>query len=783
MLPSGTAMRCWTRRLADAAPLVLLLGAAFFPGRAAAPRTTLYLVDRSASMLPGRPGAAQAARLLVEAEALRARPGDRLGVAVFGRGVELVLEPRAIDAVDFDALEQELGRRRPTLAAGTLLDERAAALVAHLDRISPLDEVRVVGDGELGAPVRLAPGGPPWSLLELRAPEPDDLAVLLDGLPLSSAPGAPLRVALRYAKRGALARREAVIELREGEALLARRALSGDGPPTGVIELRCLTPAAGAARFEARIVGPAPDEIPPNDRDLRTVYVQGTRRIGWYGAGPPPTEGSALLFAPLTPSSIAAELVHCDALWIDEVSADGLPAEAIAAFVARGGGLIVSGLERQLESGGYDQPPWSGLLPVEADRGRGVEEILVLLDASGSMDGARFAEALRALDALRTLWGAGPRVRAATFSTELSAWSELKPAGVPEALAARAIFGAVGPRGATHLARAVDATLAEPGAARRALFVLTDGREEDPSVGEPLAAARALAARAEVAGVRIHALAVGRDAEHGWLRALVGEGRVGTVQRVEGAAAIAEAMRRGLSAERVQRESARVVTGELPPGFPGAPAEVRAFRRAALRPGAAAPLRAESGEPLVALRAAERGRVLWVAGAVSGGGADAFTLPAEWLRALARWAAGPEGDPRLELSGASPRRVRYLLPEASSVDVQQGLLRSLWQPDDGSPRALDLLRTSARSFEGVLEDPRAGSLVVDGLAPRAVPEEAADEVSPFARRWRFLGHPGGPRQPREPGDGTSGSAWLVGALGLFALAFARWRRRSSPRPS
>ncbi|MBK9384146.1 MAG: VWA domain-containing protein [Planctomycetes bacterium] len=772
-------MRNWARRLADAAPAFALLAAAALPRASADPGVVLYLVDQSASMGVEPGSLARAQRWLLEAECARRSAGERACVAVFGQGVELLLAPTDRSSIDFDALERALAEPRPQLASDTRLDARVEGLVAHLARDFRICEVRVIGDGELGAPAKLSAEGPPWTWSELRGPELDDAAVELEGFPEVVAPEAAFRIEVRYARRGALVRLPLVLELLQDGASIARRTIPPEAPARGELSFELRAPLHGATLVEVRRAG-ASDGAMVNDRSARTIAVEGTPRLvcvgelAWLG------DGGRLAVQRVSPDGLAAALPTCDVVWIEDRDVAELPAAALARFVEEGGGLVISGLEQHLESGGYDRAPWRELLPVDAALDGGIEEVAVLLDASGSMDGLRFAEALLGLDGLRDRWGEALRVRASCFATELEGWRELKERGAVEARSAAQVFGAVQPRGATYLARALRAAFEDGSRAKRAVFVLTDGREEDPAIADPLESARGLAARAESSGIRVYALAIGAGAELPWLEALVGDGRLGAVRRVDGADAIAAALRAGATADRVVRTPTRAVGGEPLPSFPRELPVIAAHRLARLRAGAAAPFLTPAGHPLVALRAAAAGRVAWVATAI---GAERPTSGiAELAESLARWCAGDALAARWEIGSGAEPRVRLRRSTAAGEETR-GALSGVLESSEGGARPLELLRTGPRSYEAVVRAPRGGTLIVPGGPRRSLPDPLAAELSPFAPRWSFRGSAGRAATDRGAETHLPPSLWIgAGLVLLIGVAF-RWGRSSSRRHS
>src|SRR5262249_27055529 len=246
--------------------------------------------------------------------------------------------------------------------------------------------------------------------------EQGDLGLIELVLPPRVETGAPLVARARLAWRpGALepggARLDCELESggtkRSFEQPLALPAQGGEFE----LALPCGPAPAGRSTLAVRCaVANGPDAFPENDRASTATSSSGTRLVGVVAAD----EGLAgarawlapegrsrlpgLEFAFFTPQELAAQIGACAALVSFDLAPSALATEPLESFVLQGGGWLAVGGWRFLDDWGAAQraEPRHALLPCEpaAEPSR-ARDVVLLVDGSGSMDGAPF-ETVRA---------------------------------------------------------------------------------------------------------------------------------------------------------------------------------------------------------------------------------------------------------------------------------------------------------------------------------------------------------------------------------------------------
>ncbi len=217
----------------------------------------------------------------------------------------------------------------------------------------------------------------------------------------------------------------------------------------------------------------------------------------------------------------ASKLAGIDVLATVDATFDSESAAAIDRFVASGGGwvdLAGSALGVSL------RPRAAALAPAPDDpRPR---EIVVLVDASGSMSGAPAQSARAALARLVDVVRVEDGVRALWFSENITPRIDLgRPGERADPARRRAVLARIAaspePRGATRIWSALDTAFDDVDAAVRTLFVLvSDGR--DPDRSRIAARAESLRGRVSTAGADLAVVAVGNDPDRELLDALAG---------------------------------------------------------------------------------------------------------------------------------------------------------------------------------------------------------------------------------------------------------------------
>ena len=322
----------------------------------------------------------------------------------------------------------------------------------------------------------------------------------------------------------------------------------------------------------------------------------------------------------------------------------------------RGLGLLVLAGPRSFAAGGYRGTLLEGLLPVRIEPpGRNNDAALLFaIDTSGSMDSRsrgvdRLAYARAATLATVRAQPATDRVAFMFFDVMprlALGWTGAGQAGaaLEKAWNARASGGTQ--MGETL--RQASAMLAQAEQPRRILVLVTDGFAKDESLAPQFAAMQR-------AGIEVIALAIGQDARVEALRKLV-EPIGGAVLRVAEVAELPQFMRAGVDARRaaIVRGATETHVALAPPiqlastSWP----EVQAYALTRRRDDAQVWLRTASGDPLLASRYVDHGRVAVL---TAGAGAWAPAWPqwalfGKFAAGLLTWASGAGGEANISIT-------------------------------------------------------------------------------------------------------------------------------------
>jgi hypothetical protein len=491
----------------------------------------------------------------------------------------------------------------------------------------------------------------------------------------------------------------------------------------------------------------------------------------------------------------------------------------LSSFVARGGGwLDVAGWNWIAQRARADDPlgAIAPLKPAQADRGP--RDVILLVDASGSMAGAPF-ESVRAAIA-PVLDAALPQddVEVRFFADDVSAPLGIHAAQRADPEARRAFLEAVvharEPQGSTQLWRALDRIAAtRASSARDALvLLLSDGR--DPDRADLGTRGAALRARLGSAHARLAVIAAGDDPDRELLASLLLPGEsiedAGDLGRPDAAGRLARAFAREIARDAVRSGPIEV----LPVAQPSGPAAEIARASTALAPIA----RAVRADLAHSTSSASRDEAFWSApdgaplGAIARVGSGlvaslAFEPATDWapqwddgarlaplLRVLGREhaqrSARPqlvERDGRLCLENAPPD---LPAPALAHVADGSGASADILFAESGTsgdpllercaPIPSDLARTSGFwtvTFEAGSADASAGLPLVLALATPRAPEFT------FApHRSRLQPSPGRERTARPASAPHPLHAWAIGSgmalLFAAALLGAFSRRRA-----
>ena len=424
----------------------------------------------------------------------------------------------------------------------------------------------------------------------------------------------------------------------------------------------------GEHRYGVRVMMLA-DEEPRNDLAETSVVVAGRPRILWLGTthgAPSGSDFHVTRAAPEAGSDFGRRLAEFDAVVLADVRADELPAnfaEQIRHYVVRlGGGFLMLGGVHSFGPGGYRGTPIESVLPVMLDPGdrrkRPGLGLVVVIDKSGSMaeamgDVPKIEAARDAVLAAAALLEPGDRLGLLAFDGVPTRVIPLHE--VPARGQLQAVLAEVRPGGGTRILPA----LAEAAAmlqgfheGRRHVILVTDGRGE----GGDFAGA---AGRLKADRITLSSIAVGEDADLPLLRELASVGG-GRMEIARDAGRLANALRREIVMARgpLIHEGRTAVIASAHPVLGAAAASpfppLFGYVVTAPRAFAAVPLRAETGEPLLALGAVGLGRAAAVMTDLGG------PWGAEWQR----W----NGAPRLMANV-----LHWLLraPEAEQIVVRQ----------------------------------------------------------------------------------------------------------------
>jgi hypothetical protein len=467
----------------------------------------------------------------------------------------------------------------------------------------------------------------------------------------------------------------------------APRSLSLRLAPSGAFsrgDVALPMPEHGSLRIEAR--WPQEDAFPFDDRATTVINNNSQRTVAVAGAAPELLAALRRIeFLRIVEPEPGRVALDCDAL----VLADATPAllesyqPFLADYLRSGGAVVFAG-----GAAAYSPAVWSvaarpftSQVPLAPDDSPADErDWLLLVDASGSMAGAKWEAARDAARRLAALLPPAARARGAWFKTAPGPVFDLR-GDIESALSD------VAPHGATDVAASLERAAAllnsTQGARRGRIILISDGLERGG--GASREDARRAGDRLAAANIDIFTFAIGGDADPEYLRGLTLDGRNGRSATVTRAEDLAFVMERELSHEGMVR-GGRVETydpGGTPFAFESLP-DVDWLAKTKLQKGALL-LASSGGRPLLAV--SPGGRVAALATVPGGERAGAYASEAIWrvvLGALAR----PRADARVVLSGG---RAICTFPDAGD----EGALR-LRQGE----REILLVRTAEQEFAG-----------------------------------------------------------------------------------
>jgi hypothetical protein len=393
---------------------------------------------------------------------------------------------------------------------------------------------------------------------------------------------------------------------------------------------------------------------------------------------------------------------------------------------------------------------WLPLLPASDSDG---DELLILLDASGSMAGVKLESAKRAVRAVAALAGSKARARAAIFRKGLGPLVSLGGGALENWLRV------VEARGSTDVLAALSgAAAAFEGDGRRRVFLVSDGL--DKGGGGIAAEARKRGEELRQARVQLTAFAVGADSDREFLAALTLDGAIGQVLDVRDADSLPPAL-----TEAFGRGSFAPGGPVLPLRPPGAPLTfaglppIGAVVKTRTADGAFLLAATPAGDPVFAWHRVAR--VAAFAGLPGSAEAPAYVNPGDLWRDVFFALAGP----RLEASavlGGGRVSVEGVPGDAAAVVLTQGGARAVAYRRDG--------RVLEGDAAGLRPGPAAlSSLTGEALGPVFVEAPVPDEASPHATPVQARGLEGLRGSPETASP--SSSLALAGLLALVAAVF------------
>ncbi|TQF17822.1 VWA domain-containing protein [Myxococcus llanfairpwllgwyngyllgogerychwyrndrobwllllantysiliogogogochensis] len=374
-----------------AALLVLTVGALSGPElrRADAGSDVVVVVDRSASMPRDIDRTAQ--ELVSHLESQR-RPGDRVGVIVFGR------EPRVEQPLSsggaFGGFTRPVDAESSDLSAAL---DAANALIPQerTGRVLVLSDGRATGTDARGSARRLAARGIAVDWRQLARPEPPlDVAVVSLDVPTAVSSREPFQFSASVYASSAVT---GTVRLERNGRVLVKGPFDFQ-PGPNVLPLRDLIEEPGLARYQLTVEVPG-DGVVENDKGLAVLRVEGPRRVLLVTNQPKGTlakalEATGLVLEVRAPFRLTLDdLDGVGSVVLENVDANtlGEPGlNALAAYVEQaGGGLVMTGGRESFGEGGYRRSPVEPLLPVSLEmreeQRRASIAISILMDCSCSM--------------------------------------------------------------------------------------------------------------------------------------------------------------------------------------------------------------------------------------------------------------------------------------------------------------------------------------------------------------------------------------------------------------
>jgi Ca-activated chloride channel family protein len=315
-------------------------------------------------------------------------------------------------------------------------------------------------------------------------------------------------------------------------------------PGNNRVEIRAEVYEPGFRKFEFEISPDSADRFSENNRYVKTITVEGRPRV-LYVEG----ESRSRVYLQRALDRQRNDLANFD---LDVRTANGFPttleeltnfdlvilSDVEARFISRqtmqnveryvrefGGTLMMTGGESSFGPGGYDNTPLEEISPVTFDMTRRRDEpslaLMLVIDRSGSMDGAKLEMAKDAAKAVVDMLGAQDYIGVVAFDDAAETVVRLQPASNKSRI--RADIGRIGTGGGTNiLPGLMDAyiALSERPVRLRHCIVLTDGAAPWDGISDLTTAMRN-------ENMTVSSVAIGADADRSLLEMIaeLGGGR------------------------------------------------------------------------------------------------------------------------------------------------------------------------------------------------------------------------------------------------------------------
>lgn len=221
---------------------------------------------------------------------------------------------------------------------------------------------------------------------------------------------------------------------------------------------------------------------------------------------------------------------------------------AIEIHARSGGPVVYCGGGAAYSTGSFATAPLTSLLPLAPEQGdRPPLDLLLCMDASGSMAGGKWDAARRASATLAEVLPAGSRGRFVFFGNALGNVSGLTQETVNNE------FRRMEPRGGTGLLASVRSAIQQFSSsttpARRRIFLVSDGLDQGGRA--PLTEGHALGRELQGANIEIVCFATGDDADLDFHRALTLDGHNGRVFTIAGRETLEQVFRNEMAKDLV----------------------------------------------------------------------------------------------------------------------------------------------------------------------------------------------------------------------------------------